>query len=79
MVTERRSLASAPQVLSRSSIIASPVFADGRVFVAMGMDPTHSDGPSLIYALSPNGQGDVTEASSFGRLARSAAWLERQS
>jgi HEAT repeat protein/outer membrane protein assembly factor BamB len=51
-----------PGVLSRSSIIASPVFADGRVFVAMGQDPTHGDGPSLIHAISPNGQGDVTES-----------------
>jgi outer membrane protein assembly factor BamB/HEAT repeat protein len=50
-----------PGVLSRSSIIASPVFVDGRVFIAMGQDPTHGDGPSLIYAISPNGQGDVTE------------------
>jgi outer membrane protein assembly factor BamB len=49
-----------PGVLSRSSIIASPVFADGRVFIAMGQDPTHGDGPSLIHAISPNGQGDVT-------------------
>jgi len=49
-----------PRVLSRSSIIASPVFADGRVFVAMGQDPTHGDGPSLIHAISPDGRGDVT-------------------
>ena len=49
-----------PGVLSRSSIIASPVFADGRLFVAMGQDPTHGNGPSLIHAISPNGQGDVT-------------------
>jgi outer membrane protein assembly factor BamB/HEAT repeat protein len=49
-----------PGVLSRSSIIASPVFADGRVFVAMGQSPGHGDGPSLMYAISPNGQGDVT-------------------
>jgi len=49
-----------PGVLSRSSIIASPVFADGRVFVAMGQDPTHGNGPSLIHAISPNGEGDVT-------------------
>ena len=49
-----------PGVLSRSSIIASPVFADGRVFVAMGQSPGHGDGPSLIHAISPNGQGDVT-------------------
>jgi outer membrane protein assembly factor BamB len=49
-----------PGVLSRSSIIAAPVFADGRVFVAMGQDPTHGDGPSLLHAISPNGRGDVT-------------------
>lgn len=49
-----------PRVLSRSAIIASPVFADGRVFIAMGLSPGHDDGPSLIHAISPNGQGDVT-------------------
>jgi len=51
-----------PGVLSRSSIIAAPVFAAGRVFVAMGQDPTHGNGPSLIYAIDPNGQGDVTRS-----------------
>ena len=51
-----------PGVLSRGSIIASPVFADGRVFVAMGQSPGHGTGPSLIHAISPNGQGDVTES-----------------
>lgn len=49
-----------PGVLSRGSIIASPVFADGRVFVAMGQSPGHGNGPSLIHAVNPNGQGDVT-------------------
>jgi len=49
-----------PGVLSRSFILASPVFADGRVFVAMGQSPGHGDGPSLVHAVSPNGQGDVT-------------------
>ena len=49
-----------PGVLSRSSIIASPVFADGRVFIAMGQSPGHGNGPSWMYAISPNGQGDVT-------------------
>jgi HEAT repeat protein/outer membrane protein assembly factor BamB len=51
-----------PGVLSRGSVIASPVFADGRVFVAMGQSPGHGDGPSLIHAVSPGGQGDVTES-----------------
>ena len=49
-----------PGVLSRGSIIASPVFDDGRVFIAMGQSPGHGNGPSLMYAISPNGQGDVT-------------------
>ena len=51
-----------PGVLSRGSIIASPVFDDGRVFMAMGQSPGHGNGPSLIHAISPNGQGDVTES-----------------
>src|SRR6185503_3081088 len=51
-----------PGVFSRGSIIASPVFAGGRVFIAMGQSPGHGNGPSLIYAISPNGQGDVTSS-----------------
>ena len=47
-------------VLSRSAIIASPVFADGRVFIAMGQSPGHGNAPSFVYAISPNGRGDVT-------------------
>jgi outer membrane protein assembly factor BamB/HEAT repeat protein len=49
-----------PGVFSRGSIIASPVFDAGRVFVAMGQSPGHGNGPSLIHAISPSGQGDVT-------------------
>ena len=51
-----------PGVFSRSPIVASPVYDDGRVFVAMGQDPLHGDGPSLLHAVSANGQGDVTES-----------------
>ena len=51
-----------PGVLSRSPIVASPVYDDGRVFLAMGQDPSHGDGPSLLHAVSPNGQGDVTDS-----------------
>ena len=49
-------------VFSRSAIIASPVFADGRVFIAMGQSPGHFNAPSFVYAISPNGQGDVTKS-----------------
>jgi HEAT repeat protein/outer membrane protein assembly factor BamB len=51
-----------PGVLSRGSIIASPVFADGRVFVAMGQSPGHGNAPSFVHAINPNGRGDVTES-----------------
>ncbi|HKO44413.1 MAG TPA: PQQ-binding-like beta-propeller repeat protein [Pyrinomonadaceae bacterium] len=51
-----------PGVLSRGSIIASPVFDDGRVFIAMGQSPGHGNGPSFIHAINPNGQGDVTKS-----------------
>ena len=52
-----------PGCLSRSSIIAPPVVADGRVFIAMGLDPLHGDGPSLIHAIRCDGQGGVTKSS----------------
>jgi outer membrane protein assembly factor BamB len=51
-----------PGVFSRNSIIAPPVYQDGRVFLAMGQDPSHGNGPSLLHAVSPNGQGDVTDS-----------------
>ena len=54
-----------PGVFSRGAILASPVCADGRVFVAMGEDPSHGDGPSLLHAVRPDGRGDVTDS---GRL-----------
>jgi outer membrane protein assembly factor BamB/HEAT repeat protein len=49
-----------PGVLSRSFIVASPVFADGRVFIAMGQSPGHGNAPSFIHTINPNGRGDVT-------------------
>jgi outer membrane protein assembly factor BamB/HEAT repeat protein len=51
-----------PGIFSRNSIIASPVYQDGCVFLAMGQDPNHGNGPSLLHAVSPNGQGDVTHS-----------------
>jgi outer membrane protein assembly factor BamB/HEAT repeat protein len=59
-----------PRVLSRSSVIASPVFVDGRVFIAMGMSPGHDNGPSFVYAINPNGHGDRTE--------RGLLWTSRE-
>ena len=67
-----------PGVLSRSSITASPVFADGRVFVAMGQSPGHGNGPSLVHAIqSQRHRATSPRAGSSGRLARSVGWWER--
>jgi len=49
-------------VLSRSFIVALPVVVDGRVFLAMGQSPGHGNAPSLVYAIDPKGQGDVTKS-----------------
>jgi len=49
-------------VVSRGSIIASPAFADGRVFIAMGQSPGHGNAPSFLYAIDPGGRGDVTKS-----------------
>ena len=67
-----------PRVLSRSSIIASPVFADGRVFVAMGQSPGHGNGPSFDSCDQSQRPGRRhRRAGSSGLLARSVAWWER--
>jgi outer membrane protein assembly factor BamB len=50
-----------PGVLSRSAVVAPPVSADGRIFLVMGDDPSHGDGPSLLHAIDPTGAGDVTD------------------
>ena len=51
-----------PGVLSRCPIIASPVYDNGRIFIAMGEDPSHGDGPSLLHAVSVGGEGDATDS-----------------
>ena len=67
-----------PGVLSRSSIIASPVFADDRVFVAMGLSPGHLNGPSLIPRDQSQRRGETSLRARYsGLLARSVAWWGR--
>jgi hypothetical protein len=58
--------------------IASPVFDDGRVFVAMGQSPGHGNGP-LIDSCDqvPTARETSPRAGCSGRLARSVAWWER--
>jgi outer membrane protein assembly factor BamB len=44
-----------------SEIIATPVFHDGRVYVAIGQDPTHGRGRGLLHCIDATKTGDITE------------------
>ena len=48
-----------------SQIIATPVFHNGRVYVAIGQDPAHGRGRGMLHCIDASGTGDITES---GRL-----------
>ena len=48
-----------------STIIAMPVFHDGRLYVAAGGDPWHGKRSGGLYCVKPDGSGDITAS---GRL-----------
>jgi len=47
-------------VVRRNSIIACPLFDDGRVYLGLGQDPSHGRGRAALCAIDPNGEGDVS-------------------
>jgi outer membrane protein assembly factor BamB len=47
-------------VVRRNSIIACPLFADGRLYLGLGQDPEHGRGRAALHAIDPNGEGDVS-------------------
>ena len=71
---EGRPLASAPGVFSRSPIIASPVYADGRVFIAMGETRLTATGLRCCTRSVPTARETSPTAGVSGPRARSAAW-----
>lgn len=44
-----------------NQIIATPVFCDGKVYVAIGQDPAHGRGKGLLLCIDATKTGDVTE------------------
>jgi outer membrane protein assembly factor BamB len=50
-----------PTAEGPSEIIATPVFRKGRVFVAVGQDPMHGDGPGRLCGIDAAGSGDISE------------------
>ena len=47
---------------TRNNIISTPVFFEGKVYVGMGQDPEHGEGPGHFYAIDASQTGDVTES-----------------
>ena len=45
-----------------SEIIATPVYYNGRVYVATGQDPEHGEGVGVLTCLRADGAGDVTKS-----------------
>lgn len=44
-----------------SEIIATAVFADGKVFVPIGQDPEHGEGLGNLVCIDPTKRGDITK------------------
>ena len=47
---------------TRNSLIGTPVFHENRVYIAVGQDPEHGEGPGHLWAIDATGKGDVTES-----------------
>jgi outer membrane protein assembly factor BamB len=45
---------------TRNDVIGTPVVYDGLVYVAVGQDPEHGEGPGHLWCIDPNKRGDVS-------------------
>ncbi|MFH1745860.1 MAG: PQQ-binding-like beta-propeller repeat protein [Planctomycetota bacterium] len=66
---------------TKTSIVATPVIHDDKVFLAVGDDPEQADGPGHLYAIDATRTGDITTTGrvwhfggeDFGRTISSVA------
>ncbi len=59
---------------TRNHIISTPVFLDNKVFIAVGEDPEHGEGPGHFYCIDATKTGDVTDTAKiwqFDKIKRS--------
>ncbi len=46
---------------TRNNVISTPVIYDGKVYLGVGQDPEHGEGPGNLWAIDPAGKtGDIT-------------------
>ena len=45
---------------TRNDVIGTPVVYDGLVYVAVGQDPEHGEGPGHLWCIDPTKRGDVS-------------------
>jgi outer membrane protein assembly factor BamB len=45
---------------TRNNLIATPVLYDDKVYIGVGQDPEHGEGPGHFYAIDATKEGDVT-------------------
>lgn len=48
------------QYVGPSQVIATPVFHDNRVYIAIGQDPAHGRGRGMLHCIDATGTGDIT-------------------
>jgi len=53
-----------------SEIVATPVFHDGRVYVAIGQDPSHGLGRGALSCIDASGAGDISETGVIWRYTQ---------
>ncbi|MEE2777086.1 MAG: PQQ-binding-like beta-propeller repeat protein [Acidobacteriota bacterium] len=47
---------------TRNNIISTAVFHDGKVYIGVGQDPEHGEGPGHFYAIDASGTGDISSS-----------------
>ena len=50
-----------PDYVGPSEIVATPVFRDGRLYVAVGRDPLHGPARGALHCIDAAGRGDITD------------------